>query len=86
METTKEEPPEPMITEDHPWKALATAQAPMFASKTSDIQMVLPSGAEAVDPVKYHAFLGVTEDKGEEATMVSRAPWLNLPKAQLLLK
>ena len=43
----------------------------MFTSRTSDIQVVLPSGAEAVDPVKYRMFLGVTEDKGEEAAMAS---------------
>ena len=41
-ETTKEELPEPMITKDHYREALAAAQAPMFASKTSDIQVVLP--------------------------------------------
>ena len=70
-ETTKEQPLEPMITEDLYREALAATQALMFASMTSDIQVVLLLGAVAVDPVKYRAFLGITEDKGEEAAMAS---------------
>ena len=85
-ETTKEEPPEPMITEDCHWEALAATQAPMFASKTSDIQVVLPSGAEAVDPVKYRAFLGVTEDKGEEATTASTGTTAQSPQGMVATK
>ena len=85
-ETTKEEPPEPMITEDLHLEALAAAQAPMFASKTSDIQVVLPSGAEAVDRVKYHAFLGVTEDKGEEAATASAGATAQSPQGTAATK
>ena len=70
-EATKKEPPEPKITEDCHQEALAATQAPMFVSKSSDIQVVLPSGAEAVDPVKYRVFLGVTENQGEEAATAS---------------
>ena len=85
-ETTKEEPPEPMITEDHQREALAAARVPMFASKTSDIQVVLPSGVEAVDPVKYRAFLGVTEDKGEEAAMASTGATAQSPQGTAATK
>ena len=58
----------------------------MFTSKTSDIQVVLPSGAEAVDPVKYRAFLGVTEDKGEEATMASAGTMAESPQGMAATK
>ena len=58
----------------------------MFASKTSDIQMVLPSGVVAVNPVKYHAFLEVMEDKGEEAAMVSAGAMAQSPQGMAATK
>ena len=40
----------------------------MFASKSSNIEVVLPLGAQSVDPVKYCAFLGVKGEQEEAAT------------------
>ena len=64
----EKKPPEPMITNECHQEALATAQAPMFASKSSDIDVVLPSGAQSANPVKYPAFLGVKGGQEEAAT------------------
>ena len=66
--TLEKKPPEPMITDEHHQEALATARAPMFASKSSNIQVVLPSGVQFVHPVKYRAFLGVKWGQEETAT------------------
>ena len=38
-------------------QALAAAQALMFASKTSNIQVVMLEGAVTVDPAKYRAIV-----------------------------
>ena len=70
-EAAEKKPPEPIITKECHQEALATAQTPMFASKSSDIQVALPPGVESVDPVKYHVFLGIKEDQGEEAATAS---------------
>ena len=86
MEATKKEPPKPKITEDCHQEALAAAQAPMFISKSSNIQVVLPSGAEAVDPVKYRVFLGVTENQGEEAAMASTGTLAKSPQGTAATK
>ena len=42
--TEAEKPPKPVLTKDHHQEALVTAKTPMFTSKSSDIQVVLPSG------------------------------------------
>ena len=59
------------ITEEQHKAALASARAPMFASKSSDIAVVMPEGVDSVDPAKYRAFLGVKEDQWEKVVMVS---------------
>ena len=56
-----------MITEEQHKLALATAQAPMFASKSSNVAVVMPEDVDSVNPARYHTFLGVKEDQGEKA-------------------
>ena len=85
-EATEKKPPEPMITEDCHQEALAAARTPMFASKSSDIQVVLPSVAESVDPVKYCVYLGVKEDQGEDTAMVSTGTLAQLPQGMAAVK
>ena len=43
----------------------------MFASKSSDIVVVMPEGVDSVNPAKYRAFLGVKEDQGEKVATAS---------------
>ena len=59
-ETEEKKPPQLVLSakeEHHKW-ALAAATTPMFASKSTDIQVVMPEGVVFVDPMKYHAYLG----------------------------
>ena len=76
----EKKPPEPMITDERHWEALATARTPMFASESSDIQVVFPPGSESVDPVKYCAFLGVKEGPGEGAATTSTGAMAQTPQ------
>ena len=78
-EATERRPSEPMITDDHHQEALATARAPIFASKSSDIQVVFPPGAKSVNPVKYRTYLGVKGEQGEEATTASTGTMAQTP-------
>ena len=68
-ETPQEEQPKHMITDKRHQEVLAMAQTTAFTS--TSIQMVPPPGVIFVDPVKYRASLGVQEDQGEGAAMVS---------------
>ena len=52
-EAAERKPPEPKITEECHQEALAAARTPMFASKSSDIQVAPMPGVEFVDPAKY---------------------------------
>ena len=86
-ETTKEEPPEPMITEDHQregpgWPPEFQCSLPRLVT----FRWSCHRGVEAVDPVKYRAFLGVTEDKGEEAAMASTGATAQSPQGTAATK
>ena len=62
---------EPMITEECHQEALAAARVPMYASKTSNIEVAPMLGVQFIDPAKYQSFLGIKPDKGEEVATVS---------------
>ena len=85
-EAAERKPPEPIITEEHHQEALATAQTPMFASKSSDIQVAPMPGVEFIDPAKYRAYLGVKDNQGEEATTVSVGPTAHAPPDMVTVK
>ena len=72
-EAAKKKPPEPIINKEHHQEALATAWTPMFASKSSDIQVAPMPGVEFIDAAKYRAYLGVKDNQGEEAATASAA-------------
>ena len=59
---------EPMITEEHHQEALAATHVPMYASKTSNIEVTPMPGMQFIDPAKYQSSLGIKPDKGEEVT------------------
>ena len=59
---------EPMITEEHHQEALAATHVPMYASKTSNIEVTPMPGVQFIDPAKYQSSLGIKPDKGEEVT------------------
>ena len=63
-EAAEVKPPEPMITEELHKEALATAQTPMFISKSSDILVAPIPGVGFIDATKYRAYLGVKSDPG----------------------
>ena len=71
---------EPMITEECHQEALAAACVPMYASKTSDIEVTPVPGMEFIDPVRYQSFLGIKPDKGEEVTTASAGTPVQAPK------
>ena len=62
---------EPMIIETHHQEALAAASVPMYASKTSNIEVAAMLGIQFVDTTKYRSFLGIKQDKGEEVATAS---------------
>ena len=71
---------EPMITEAHHQEALAAAHVPMYASKTSNIEVAPMPGMQFVDPEKYRSFLGIKPDKGEEVATASAGTPAQTPK------
>ena len=71
---------EPMITEECHQEALAATCVPMYASKTSNIEVAPMPGVQFVDPAKYHLFLGIKPDKGEEVTTASAGTPAQAPK------
>ena len=71
---------EPMITEECHQEALAAARVPMYASKTSNIEVAPMPGVQFVDPAKYQSFLGIKPDKGEEVATVSAGTPAQAPK------
>ena len=79
-EAAEMKPPEPMITDDLHREALATARTPMFASKSSNIQVAPMPGVEFVDPAKYQAYIGAKSDPGEDAATVSMGPTAHTPQ------
>ena len=44
---------EPMITEERHQEALAATRVPMYASKTSNIEVTPMPGVQFIDPAKY---------------------------------
>ena len=75
-----------MITEECHKEALAAAQTPMFASKSSDIQVAPMPGVKIVDAAKYQAYLGVKSDQGEEAATASVGPAAHAPQDTVTMK
>ena len=71
---------EPMITEVCHQEALAATHVPMYASKTSNIEVALMPGMQFVDAAKYGSFLGIKQDKGEEVTTASAGTPAQAPK------
>ena len=71
---------EPMITEERHQEALAAACVPMYASRTSNIEVALMLGMQFVDPAKYLSFLGIKPDKGEEVTTASAGTPAQAPR------
>ena len=71
---------EAMITEEHHQEALAAAHVPMYASKTSNIEVAPMPGVQFVDPAKYRSFLGIKPDKGEEVTTASAGTPAQAPR------
>ena len=57
-EAAEQKPSEPMITDECHQEALAAAQAPMYASKTSNITVAPIPDMEFIDAAKYRSFLG----------------------------
>ena len=62
---------EPMITTECHQVALAAANVPMYASKTSNIEVTPMPDVQLIDPEKYQSFLSTKPDKGDEVTTVS---------------
>ena len=85
-ETAEKKPPEPMITDEHHQEALAATQTPMFASKSSGIQVAPIPGVEFIDAAKYRAYLGIKEDQGEEVITASAGPMAQAPQDMAAIK
>ena len=60
-----------MIIETRHQEALAATSVPMYASKTSNIEVAPMPGVQFVDTTKYRSFLGLKQDKGEEVATPS---------------
>ena len=71
---------EPMMTEECHQEALAATRVPMYASKTSNIEVAPMLGVQFVDPAKYRSFLGIKPDKGEEVATVSAGTPAQAPR------
>ena len=71
---------EPMITEERHQAALAAARVPMYASKTSNIEVTPMPDVQFVDPEKYQSFLGIKPDKGDEVATVSAGTLAQAPR------
>ena len=71
---------EPMITEECYQVALAAARVPMYASKTSNIEVTPMPDVQFVDPEKYRSFLGVKPDKGDEVATASAGTPAQAPR------
>ena len=85
-EAAEKKPPEPMITDEHHQEALAATRTPMFASKSSGIQVAPIPGVEFVDAAKYQAYLGIKEDQGDEVTTASVGPTAHAPQDKATVK
>ena len=71
---------EPMITEVCHQEALAATHVPMYASKTSNIEVAPMPGMQFVYAAKYRSFLGIKPDKGEEVATASAGTLAQAPK------
>ena len=71
---------EPMITEERHQEALVAAHVPVYASKTSNIEVAPMPGVQFVDPAKYRSFLGIKPDKGEEVATASAGTLAQAPR------
>ena len=69
-----------MITEERHQEALAATHVPMYASKTSNIEVAPMPGVQFVDPAKYQSFLGIKPDKGEEVATASAGTPAQAPR------
>ena len=71
---------EPMITEERHQAALAGARVPMYASKTSNIEVTPMPDVQFIDPEKYRSFLGIKPDKGDEVATASAGTPAQAPR------
>ena len=71
---------EPMITEEHHQVALAAVCVPMYASKTSNMEVTPMPDVQFVDPEKYRSFLDIKPDKGDEVTTASAGTPAQAPR------
>ena len=85
-EAAEQKPPEPMITDEHHQEALAATQAPMYASKTSNITVALIPDVEFIDAAKDRSFLGIKQDKGEEVATTSVGSLAQSPQDSAAIK
>ena len=79
-EAVETKPPEPEVTDEVHKEALVAAQTPMFASKSSNIEVTPMPGVDFVDPEKYQAYIGARSNPGENAAMVSADPMAHAPQ------
>ena len=77
---TEQKVTEPMITEVGHQEALAATHVPMYASKTSNIEVAPMPGMQFIDAAKYRSFLGIKPDKGEEVATASAGTLAQAPK------
>ena len=73
---------EPMITEECHQAALAAALVPMYASKTSNIEVTPMPDVQFVDPEKYRSFLVLNQIKETRSPLHQQVHWLRLPETQ----
>ena len=61
LEVTEQKLPQPAPSAEDEYhkQAWEAALTPMLASKSSNLQVMMPEGVECIDPMKYRAFLGV---------------------------
>ena len=69
-----------MITEECHQEALAATCVPMYAFKTSNIEVAPMPGVQFIDPAKYQSFLGIKPDKGEEVAIASAGTPAQAPR------
>ena len=74
---------EPMITKKHHQEALAAARVPMYASKTSNIEVAPMPGVQFVDPANTDHSWELNQIKEKRLPLHQQVHWLRLPETQL---
>ena len=59
---------------------------PMFASKSSNIEVAPMVGVEFVDPEKYRAYIGARSNPGEDSATVSTGPTAHAPQDMVTIR